>query len=395
MSIKSSKYTRQGALTFNIRRLSGGSYGCDIDYDYGVFEGECFTGMTYHHHKYTEFESDDDEKDGIGSMTTVRDRSLWIGEFKSGKPHGFCYELGNGYPGNARKFGIYESGELVSTDTLIEKAKASEGGIYRVGHNALIFEGEKLVYVGNVNKDGVPSGLGVRYDTNGDVVEYGNFENGKFNGAAFEFNSWEKMPAAPVESDGFSVFTEMTFFNDGDVRSTVTEGEFANGSLNGLGMISYDSNVNGYHSYSTKAGVFKNGELLFGYKHFYENTGGKKPPASFGYADGRDIEKYGSEMLYNGKKYIGEAVGGVPHGIGCMYESDEKMYKGTFKDGKYHGIGATYKLIDGEWTPYDFAGNIPTTAYSYNSWGIFAEGELCPDMTLEEFFDKYEQLKKV
>jgi hypothetical protein len=103
----------------------------------------------------------------------------------------------------------------------------------------------------------------------------------------------------------------------------------------------------------------------------------------------------GDEIIFNGKKYVGETQNGIPCGIGYLYETYEKMYKGTFCNGLPHGIGATYKLIDGKWTPYDYERDCTDTGYSYGSWGIFAEGEKMPGMTWEEFFDKYEPLKKV
>ena len=257
----------------------------------------------------------------------------------------------------------------------------------------MIFKGDKLVYIGNVNENAHPHGLGVRYYGDGNVTEYGRFENGKFAGAAFEFDSWEKMPVDPVDEDGFSVLRESTFFNDGDARYEVTEGQFSGGKLNGFGLVHYNSNVNGYHRYYTKAGLFCDGKLVYGYNTEFENTGGKSSPDKFGYTDGREI--VGDEIIFNGKKYVGETHNGIPFGIGCLYETDEKMYKGTFCNGLPHGIGATYKLIDGKWTPYDYERDSTDTGYSYGSWGIFAEGEKMPWMTWEEFFDKYDPLKKV
>ena len=396
--IKHSKYLRQGVTTLNVRRMSGGVYGCDIDYDYGVFSNGGFVGMTYRHNKYTEIESDSDEKDGIGGMTTVRRRSLWIGEFKDGVRNGFCYELKDGRWDRAQSFGIYEADTLLSVESFIEKSQHTlelsvDERAYCLGHNAMIFKGDRPAYIGNVNENAHPHGLGVRYDGDGNVTEYGRFEDGEFAGTAFSFESWEEMPVDPVDEDGFSVLRESTFFNDGDARYEVTEGQFSGGKLNGFGLVHYDSNVNGYHKYYTKTGLFCDGKLVFGYNTAFENTGGKSQPDKFGYADGRAV--CGDEIIFNGKKYVGETQNGIPCGIGCLYETHEKMYKGTFCNGLPHGIGATYKLIDGKWTPYDYERDCTDTGYSYGSWGIFAEGEKMPGMTWEEFFDKYEPLKKV
>lgn len=396
--IRLSKYVRQDALTVKVRLMSGGAYGCNIDYDYGVFSGDGFVGMTYRHHKYTEIESDSDEKDGIGGMTTVRNRAAWVGEFTNGLKNGFCYELANGRYYTPRNAGIYESGRLLSTDDVIQKSQrtvevSADEKAYCIGGSAVILKGDAQAYVGNVNEEGIPHGLGARYDAEGKIAECGNFKDGEFAGEAYAFKDWDSMPVDPVEEDGFSVLRQIDFFNDGDARMTVTEGQFAGGVLNGFGIEYYDSNVNGYHKYYTKAGLFRNGKLYFGYDSTFENTGGPHRPDSFGYVDGRSID--GEEIVYNGKKYVGETRDGVPNGIGRVYETDEKMYIGTFCDGRPFGIGATYKLIEGEWIPYDFLKDMKDRGYDYNSWGIFAEGELMPGMTPEEFFDKYIPMKKV
>ena len=71
------------------------------------------------------------------------------------------------------------------------------------------------------------------------------------------------------------------------------------------------------------------------------------------------------------------------------------MLIGSFQNGKAHGIGATYKLIDGKWLPYDFVNDRKDESYDRRSWGIFANGEFQPTMTWEEFFDTYAPVKKV
>ena len=336
MAIRLSKYIRQGKKTFRFLAMSGGAYDSSIAYEYGYFNGDALKGMRFSYKKYTEFEDDPDEKDGIGAMRPVVEQSVLVGEFLNGKANGFCYELEYGRKENAVNFGIYEDGKLIKPAQ--EEMRPQK---------------------------------------------------------EFSFDSWEKMPADPIDEDGFSTLREMDYFRDGDLRYKVKEGLFSGGKLNGFGTDYYNSNVNGYHRYEQESGLFQDGKLVFGYKNNFENTGGRKPPTRFGYTDGRDIQDYGEALVYDGKKYIGEAVSGVPCGIGCLFESDEKLIKGTFKNGKLHGVGATYKRIDGEWKPYDFVRDIKDEDYYSNSWGIFANGEFQPNMTWEEFFDQYESVKKV
>lgn len=342
MAVKFSKYIRQGKKTFDFGALSGGTYGSNVSYKYGYFNGNKFEGLSFSYKKYTEFESDDDEKDGIGSMTTVRESTIWLGTFVDGEKNGYCTVM-DGSNNKQAKSGYFDMDRAVTQE-----------------------EAEKL-----------------------------SLDSKQLPAEEYTFENWQTMPVDPITEEGFSVLREMDYFNDGDLRYTITEGSFKDGKPDGFGTVYYDSNVNGYHTYNQKTGVFKNGEFIFGYKNSYENTGGKQSPKRFGYADGRDVETYGDEILYDGKKYVGEAVNGVPCGIGCLFEDKDKMLIGTFTDGKLHGIGCTYKLIEGEWIPYDYENEHEDKSCSYNSWGIYAYGFFKPDMTWEVFFDSYSDVKKV
>ena len=53
------------------------------------------------------------------------------------------------------------------------------------------------------------------------------------------------------------------------------------------------------------------------------------------------------------------------------------------------------KLIDGKWIPYDCINEFQDRYYNRNSWVIYAGGEAMPNMTWEEFFDAYSDVKKV
>ena len=341
MSIYFSKYVRQGKKTFKFGALNGGVYGSGISYKYGYFNGNKFEGLSFSYDKHTEFERDDDERDGIGSMTTVRETFIWLGSFVDGEKNGYCTVM-EGTSDKQAKSGYFDMGRAVTE------------------------EAEKL-----------------------------GLENKQLAVEEYTFEDWQTMPVDPIDEDGFSVLREMDYFSDGDLRYTVTEGCFKGGKLHGLGTEYYDSNVNGYHIFKEKSGVFKDGVFFFGYNGGFENRGGNQSPNYFGYADGRDIDAYGEEIVYEGKRYIGEAVNGVPCGIGCLFEGEDMMLKATFKDGKPHGIGCTYKLIDGKWIPYDCINEFQDRYYNRNSWVIYAGGEAMPNMTWEEFYDTYCDVKKV
>ena len=394
MSIEKSKYVREGKTTFQIERMEGGAYGCNIAYTYGVFHGNESCGMQYKNHTYTEYDSSSDDRDGIGSMETVRKCSLWWGTFIDRKKNGFCFEFKDGKKESVGGFGIYENDALLSQDEFLKKSERSlslstDKKAYLLGENALIYQKENLVYMGNVNTNGEPFGLGVRYNAEGSVAEYGYFANGKKTDCAVAFDEGETMPVDPIDEDGFNVLYEMDFSNCGDVECTVMEGMFIKGKLNGFGLTEYKASSNGYSVRAMEAGVFKDGKFFFGYKGAYRNRGGSE--GEFGYAnlENQQIEK----RIYNGQEYVGEAKDGIPNGIGRLYETNEKMLYGTFKDGKLYGIGATYKKIDGEWIPYDYESDYKDLKYFYNSWGIFVEGKLMPKMTWEEFLNTQKNYK--
>ncbi len=392
MAIKFSKYIRQGKKTFRFMALSGGAYGSSVAYEYGYFYGNKFSGLSYSCHKHTEIEDDPDEKDGIGGMTTVTNRSVWLGNFVNGKKHGFCVDLKKDFTIDC----FYEDGNLLTAEDIVEKGDRCElddgSTAFNLGESFLIYNGEKLTFVGQLYSEEEPFFL-VLLDDNANAIGYGFFKGEEL--IPFEFNEWQKMPVDPVEEDGFSVLREMHYFSCGNLRYQITEGLFSGGKLNGFGTVYYDSNTNGYHTYTQKSGLFSGGELIFGFKNMFENTGGKALPNRFGYANERAIEEYGEEIIYEGKKYIGELFNGIPNGVGCLFESEEKMIKGTFKNGKPHGVGATYKFIKEKWIPYDFVNEREDNSYSYKSWGIYINGEFEPDITWEEFFERCESVKKV
>ena len=343
MSIYFSKYVRQGKKTFKVNKNDAGT---KVWYRYGYFNDDKFEGLCFYYDKYTTIERDEDHMDGIGGTSVEEEISIMLGTYVDGVKHGYCVAM----PGSNDRFdrtGYYNKGSYVTEE-----------------------EAEKL---GLESKE-LP------------LEEY-TFENG------------QKMPVDPIDDDGYSVLRERDFFGDGDLSYTFTEGQFIGGKLNGFGTTCHTYSVNGYSQYIRKSGVFKDGELVFGYS--YARLGGENYKEYFGYTGGRDIDAYGEEIVYDGKRYIGEAVNGVPSGIGCLFEGEDKMIKGTFKDGKLHGIGCTYRLVDGTWFPFDFKfkyvfkQRLDEDNYPGDSWGIFANGEYQPDMTWEEFFDAYCDVKKV
>lgn len=398
MAIKFSKYVRQGKKTFRFSSTSGGVYGASVGYEYGYFNGNRFDGMQYSYHSETEIEYDADEKDGIGSMRTVRKRSAWLGSFIDGKKDGFCVPMDMCSEACSSKEIFFADGVGLTLEETIELIKEngeqvqlSDGETaYVLGEISLIYNGDTIGYIGHMYDEENPY-FCIVYDGDGEEVAKGFFRGTEE--IPFTFQEWKEMPVDPVDEDGFSVLREMDFFSDSNVRCTVKEGLFVGGKLNGLGMVCYNSDTNGYHHEYQKIGFFKDGELLFGYKMSYESR--SKTKKSFGYADQREIEQYGAEIEYDGKKYIGEADGGVPNGIGCLFVSEEKMLQGTFKNGKLHGVGVTNKYVDGKWVPYDFEMDKTDDDFYWHSFHMYADGEIQTEMTWEEFYDTYENVKKV
>ncbi len=398
MAITFSKYVRQGKKTFRFHATSGGVYGSNVSYEYGYFYENIFRGLRYSSSSETEIEYDDDEKDGIGNMTTTHKKAAWLGTFVDGKKEGFCVALDEENETDPQRNIFFFEGEGLNAKEIAnairengEKGELSENEIaYFMGDNVVIYKGDTFGYIGELYNEEEPY-FSIFYDENEEFISAGFFIDNEE--IPFQFNDWETMPVDPVDEDGFSVLREMDFFESGNVRYTITEGLFANGKLNGFGTRYYNSEVNGFHRETKRVGIFKDGELEFGLKRSYETR--SRPIYTFGYADGREIEKYGAEIIYDGKKYIGEAVDGVPNGIGCLFVSDEKMVIGTFKNGKPHGFGATYKFLDGKWIPYDFERELKDQDFYRGSVSLYGEGEVLTDASWEEFFDKYEDVKKV
>ncbi|MBR2650904.1 MAG: hypothetical protein IKD45_04520 [Clostridia bacterium] len=394
MRLKPSKYVREGKRTFKFYNLSGGTYGSSVSYDYGFFDGDTFVGMHYGQSHSTTIEGDDNERDGIGNMTTERKLSTVFGSFLGGKRHGFCYTV---VQGEIDEIGFYDNGRELSVDEVVDTVYRSitptaSRYVFITPYGGVIYEGETLFYQGGITDEGTPRGFGAYFDDDGEVTKYGYFcENGEE--LKFHYNEWESMDVDEVEEDGFSVLRKMSYFESGNISYSVTEGNFVSGKLSGLGLYYRESDSNGYRSNAERLGIFKDGELFFGLSSRYESGG--KGKYSFGYSDERDISEYGDEITYNGMRYIGEAKDGVPEGIGCLFESEERMIKGTFLGGKPHGIAVTYKLRNGKWIPFNYEREIADYEFFYGSVTLYAEGERMADMTLLEFYEKYESVKQV
>ena len=226
MSIKFSSYIRQGKKTFRFIRLGGGAYGCSIEYEYGYFLENRFDGVHYSYDRSTEIEEDEDERDGIGGMTSVEKRSAWFGGFTDGLKDGFCVEL---YSDDGE--GFYEMGVPLSFEEFKERAEKFEQGkitAYYYKDLALVYRSGRFAYIGQQADDGKPY-FCKGYDNNGEVAGYGFYIGNEH--IPFVFEDWEHMPVDAVDEDGFSVLREMDFFSDGNLRYRITEGSFKGGRL--------------------------------------------------------------------------------------------------------------------------------------------------------------------
>lgn len=80
------------------------------------------------------------------------------------------------------------------------------------------------------------------------------------------------------------------------------------------------------------------------------------------------------EILWEGKRYVGDYKDGKPHGNGILYENNESIYEGGFFEGKRHGygisIGQDKTRYEGNWVK----GTIDGEGKLYFSNGFRYEG---------------------
>ena len=69
--------------------------------------------------------------------------------------------------------------------------------------------------------------------------------------------------------------------------------------------------------------------------------------------DGWALDGEWSIRFFNGDQFVGECVGGRPHGEGMLKSGDGEVYTGSFENGKRHGhgtsVGRTGEVYQGMW----------------------------------------------
>jgi len=155
-------------------------------------------------------------------------------------------------------------------------------------------------------KDGKMQGTVKQYDTDGELVYEGEFNNDMRSGEGSEYE-------------------------DGKLRY---RGNFENGEYNGKGEL-YEDGLLAY------TGTFKDGQLDGSNCCAYYPNGvaAYRGEYSRGERTGEGAEYYKS----GAPEYIGEFVRGIWTGDGTLYDEDgNTLYVGSFKDGLYDGEGTLY-----------------------------------------------------
>ncbi|CAD8093183.1 unnamed protein product [Paramecium sonneborni] len=187
--------------------------------------------------------------------------------------------------------------------------------------NIKIIEEETQAYVGEINSQNQPHGIGrILYKNNS--YKEGEFQNGELRKGIYYFNDVTlqgQFQNNLLHGRGKSKFKDGTIYEGGyergvrsgygkliDIYGNIFEGQFKNGLLNGDG------------EFVGKDGRYYNGEWLNGKYH------GK------------------GELLFpDGQKYVGQFQNHRRHGLGQLI-TQHGQYSGTWKYGKQYGEG---KLI--------------------------------------------------
>jgi len=166
-------------------------------------------------------------------------------------------------------------------------------------------------YSGPVDEDGLPSGLGLLYSSEGDIVYNGTFREGKWDGRGVWYGSSEER----------------------------YEGEFSEGVAEGLGV------------WWTQEGGRVEGEFkdhrLNGEAIWYWPSGGKRMEGDFrrGLVHGQAIYHFGQDT-----RFLGEFRKGVPHGRAVLVDkkSGSLLWQGLFHEGKTIKKNNTVRSLEEE-----------------------------------------------
>ena len=212
----------------------------------------------------------------------------------------------------------------------------------------LEYKGEKYLYIGEMDKNRFPSGLGVLY-TQGKKYE-GNFSKGKLTGLGRYIDEEGTCYEGIFEKNKLISRATVIKLNE-NKKKVEYFGDLVDLKKNGKGeemcedeykytgdfkddMWHGEGKLENFETGDVYDGQFENGEmtgkgiLKWRNGEIYEGTFVK------GIKEGKGIHKWP-----DGSQYKGEYINGIREGKGEYKWPDGRIYKGKFKDGKPNGKG--------------------------------------------------------
>ena len=363
-----SNYVRDGisARLLTPRRFFGDKRG--YAYEWGIFRGGELTKGLKFSLTYEECTLPHLRPLPFGERQPCHMAKALYGTFVDGREEGYCHGLDtNGF---WYTFGFFHEGENIGLNAFKEQAEkevTSKGvTLYRKEGQLLSYtpEGE-LLYVGECDPIGLPSGYGVDFTRQEGRGDFAYYEMGD---PSHYLNTpvGEEHPIYTPTQKGFSTQTHITHLRRG-VKYLREEGMFENGVLQGLGAREWEITDESTHPhYEQEGGIFQNGKLIWGYHIVWDNGEWESPhPDYLHFVDGRP-ESYQETRLEGNENeyYIGEAKDGLPCGIGTLYQGDKKIL-GMWKAGVLHGWGCVFVKRGEAWLRQED--------------GVYIDGELAPE----------------
>ena len=243
-------------------------------------------------------------------------------------------------------------------------------GINHTKEDGIVIEyrGEKFLYIGETDKDQLPTGFGILY-TQGQKYE-GNFFRGKLiglgrfineEGTCFEgiFENNKLVSKATIitineNNKRVEYFGEVYDFKKNGKGEEICEGEyvytgeFMNDFKHGEGNLVYFENEEKYKGHFEKGEITGKGQYYWGNGEKYEGDFVK------GIKHGKGIY-----IWPDGCRYEGDYNNGIREGKGQYKWEDGKVFKGMFKNGKPNGKGKIY--YNGKSMICEYRNGIPVT----------------------------------
>lgn len=217
---------------------------------------------------------------------------------------------------------------------LINEIKSNKGNNHTKEEGQVIeFKGEKYLYIGELDKKGNPTGLGVLYTINGEKYE-GTFNKGKLIGLG-RYIDKEGTCYEGIFNNNKIVSNKAKIIKYNENKKKITYfGEIINYKKSGKGVEICDD-----YKYS---GEFL-GDLRHGHGHLELLKDGDFYKGEFNRGE---ITGKGLYIWNNKQKYEGDFLKGIKHGKGIYKWPDGTEYEGDYINGIREGSGL-YKWKDG------------------------------------------------